>query len=136
MRLKSATRRGEMALEQERLIDEILWRSRAENDDNRPDGAASGPWLPESATVKSQVRRIWNAGDYDRLSRYMEVGAESFYRRLAPRPGSKFLDVPCGSGQLTLIAARNGVDATGVDVAANLVERAREGGEREEMRAR
>lgn len=115
-----------MELEQERLIDEILWWSRTENDDTRPNGDASGPWMPEIATVTSQVRRIWNAGDYDRLSRYMEVGAESFYRRLAPPPGSKLLDVACGSGQLTLIAARKGVDATGVDVADNLVERARE----------
>src|ERR1035441_5032050 len=115
MRLESATRMGEMELEQERLIDEILWWSRTENDDTRPNGDASGPWMPEIATVTSQVRRIWNSDDYDRLSRHMEVGAESFYRRLAPPPGSKFLDVACGSGQLTLIAARNGVDATGVD---------------------
>ena len=55
-----------MESEQERLIDEILWWSRTENDDARPDGDASGPWLPEIATVTSQVRRIWNAGDYDR----------------------------------------------------------------------
>jgi SAM-dependent methyltransferase len=56
----------------------------------------------------------------------MEHGAEGFYGCLAVPPGSRLLDVACGSGQLALIAARHGVDATGVDVADNLVERARE----------
>jgi 2-polyprenyl-3-methyl-5-hydroxy-6-metoxy-1,4-benzoquinol methylase len=136
MRLKSAIRRGEMELEQERLIDEVIWLSRVETNDTRPDGDAGGPWLPEIAAVKSQVRRIWNAGDYDRLSRYMEVGAETFYHRLAPPPGSRLLDVACGSGPLTLIAARHGVEATGVDVAEHLVERARERARVEGLNAR
>jgi hypothetical protein len=52
--------------------------------------------------------------------------AEGFYRRLAVLPGSKLLDVACGSGQLALIAARNGGDATGIDIGENLIQRARE----------
>jgi len=56
----------------------------------------------------------------------MQIEAEGFYRRLAVRPGSRLLDVACGSGQLALIAARNGVDTTGIDIAENLIERARE----------
>jgi len=34
------------------------------------------------------------------------------------------LDVACGSGQLALIAAREGARVTGVDIAENLIERA------------
>ena len=91
-----------MELEQERLINEILWWSRTENDDTRPNGDASGPWMPEIATVTSQVRRIWNSDDYDRLSRHMEVGAESFYRRLERRPSSQPADY-AGSVQFTAV---------------------------------
>jgi ubiquinone/menaquinone biosynthesis C-methylase UbiE len=65
------------------------------------------------------------AGDYDRFSRYMEEGAGEFYERLNVPPGCRLLDVGCGSGQLALLAARDGVSVTGVDIASNLVERAR-----------
>jgi len=115
-----------MESEQQRLIDEIVWTSPAKNYCTWPRRSTSAAGHPEIATLKSRLRRIWNAGDYDRLSRYMEGGAEGFYDRLAVPPGSKLLDVACGSGQLALIAARNGVDATGVDVADHAVERARE----------
>jgi len=119
-----------MNLEQDRLIDEVLWWGRATR------YLPWGPWPAEIATLKSHLRRIWNAGDYDRLSRYMQIEAEAFYDRLAVPPGSRLLDVACGSGQLALIAARHGADATGVDIAGNLVERARERARVEELNAR
>jgi SAM-dependent methyltransferase len=120
----------DMELEQERLIKEVLWLSRARTYFPR------GSWPAEIATLKSRLRRIWNAGDYDRVSRYTQFEAEGFYRRLAVPPGSRLLDVACGSGQLALIAARNGVDATGVDIAENLIERARERARVEGLSAR
>jgi len=115
-----------MELEQERLIDEILWTRPAGKYCPWPRVSPIAPGPPEIATLKSRIRRIWNAGDYDRLSRYMEAGAERFYNRLAVPPGSRLLDVACGSGQVALIAARRGAEVTGVDVSENLVERARE----------
>lgn len=66
------------------------------------------------------------AGDYDRLSRYLETAGEVFFRRLSVPRGTRLLDAACGSGQLALIASRNGIIATGIDIAENLVERARE----------
>jgi SAM-dependent methyltransferase len=54
----------------------------------------------------------------------MEKDARLFYERLDVPPGSHLLDVACGSGQLALIAAREGVRVTGVDIAENLIERA------------
>ena len=119
-----------MELEQERLINEVLWLSRART------YLPLEPWPAEIATLKSRLRRIWNAGDYDRVSRYTQTEAEGFYRRLAVPRGSRLLDVACGSGQLALIAARSGVDATGVDIAENLIERARERARVEGLSAR
>jgi len=60
----------------------------------------------EIEDVKSHLRTTWMAGDYDRFSRYMENEARAFYERLRVPPGSKLLDVACGSGQLALFVAR------------------------------
>jgi SAM-dependent methyltransferase len=84
--------------------------------------AQSAPMEIES--VKAKLKDTWMAGDYDRFSRYMEPGARAFYERLAVPAGCRWLDVACGSGQLALCAARDGIDVTGVDIAANLVRRA------------
>jgi SAM-dependent methyltransferase len=75
--------------------------------------------------LKTRLKTIWMAGDYDRFSRYLEGGAREFYERLPILPGRTLLDVACGSGQLALMAAKDGLDVTGVDIAANLIERAR-----------
>ncbi|MGE3151280.1 MAG: class I SAM-dependent methyltransferase [Nitrospiraceae bacterium] len=81
--------------------------------------------LPETNSLKARLKQIWTAGDYDRFSRYLEGSAREFYERLAIAPGSRLLDIGCGSGQLALMAAKDGVAVTGVDIAGNLVERAR-----------
>jgi len=75
--------------------------------------------------LKARLKTMWMSGDYDRFSRYMEGGAREFYERLNLAPGAKLLDVGCGSGQLALMAAKDGLDVTGVDIAVNLVDRAR-----------
>jgi len=91
---------------------------------------------PEFVNLKARLKDTWMAGDYDRFSRYMENGARDFYERLDAAPGAHFLDVGCGSGQLALIAARDGLKVTGVDIAGNLVERARERAQAEGLDAR
>jgi SAM-dependent methyltransferase len=91
---------------------------------------------PEAESVKTRLRHIWMAGDYDRFSRYMESSARDFYERLNVAPGCRLLDVGCGSGQLALIAAKDGLDVTGVDIASNLVERARARAQAEGLGAR
>ena len=76
------------------------------------------------------------AGDYDRFSRYMEQDARVFYERLDVPAGCELLDVGCGSGQLALLAVRNGVKVTGVDIAPNLVQRAQARAKAEGLNAR
>ena len=91
---------------------------------------------PEVESVKARLKHIWMAGDYDRFSRYLESGARDFYERLQVAPGGRLLDVGCGSGQLALIAAKDGLEVTGVDIARNLVERARARAQAEGLLAR
>lgn len=95
-------------------------------------GAAMG----EMDSIKTRLKSIWIAGDYDRFSRYMEGGAREFYERLNIAPGCQLLDVACGSGQLALMAAKDGAEVTGVDIAGNLVERAQTRAQAEGLNAR
>jgi SAM-dependent methyltransferase len=115
-----------MEFEQESLINEVLVWGRLAECRLWPRRKATADEPPKLATLKSRLRRIWMAGDYDRLDRYMADGAEAFYGRLSVPPGSRLLDIGCGAGQLTLIASRSGADAMGVDIVENLVDRARE----------
>jgi ubiquinone/menaquinone biosynthesis C-methylase UbiE len=92
--------------------------------------------MGEMDSIKARLKSIWTAGDYDRFSRFMEGGAREFYERLNIAPGCKLLDLACGSGQLPLMAAKDGIEVTGVDIAGNSVERARARAQAEGLSAR
>src|SRR5262252_616658 len=90
----------------------------------------------EIDSLKIRLKDTWMAGDYDRFSRYLEQGARIFYDRLDIPAGCRLLDVACGSGQVALWAARDGVNVTGVDIAPNLIERAQARARAEGLKAR
>jgi SAM-dependent methyltransferase len=91
---------------------------------------------PEIDSLKARLKATWTAGNYDYFSRYMERGAQAFYEQLDIPAGGQLLDVGCGSGQLALWAARDGVCVTGVDIASNLVRRAQARSDAEGLKAR
>ncbi|HVQ65051.1 MAG TPA: methyltransferase domain-containing protein [Terriglobia bacterium] len=92
--------------------------------------------LGNELELKTRLKATWMTGDYDRFSRYMERGAEQFFQRIGVKPGARLLDVGCGSGQLSLIAARTGADVTGCDIATNWIEKARSRAAAEGLRVR
>src|SRR5215203_6812130 len=83
------------------------------------------------AALKTRLRATWIAGDFGQIAKYSAGGAEEFIKRLNLQPGMRVLDVACGTGNLALPAARAGATVTGVDIAPNLVEQARENAQRE-----
>src|ERR1700739_674555 len=91
---------------------------------------------PDIDPLKTRLRETWVAGDCDRFSLYMEQGARIFYEQLDIPAGCQLLDVACGSGQVALWAARDGVNATGVDIAPNLIQRAQARAKAEGLNAR
>lgn len=89
----------------------------------------------EMTALKTRLRATWIAGDFGQIAKYYTGEAEVFANRLNLKPGMKVLDVACGTGNLALPAARAGADVTGVDIAPNLVEQARENAKREGLNA-
>ncbi len=81
--------------------------------------------IPEMAALKSRLRAMWMLGDYAEFAKYLEPGALEFLARLQIAPGTRVLDVACGAGQVTLPMARAGALVTGIDIAANLIDKAR-----------
>jgi 2-polyprenyl-3-methyl-5-hydroxy-6-metoxy-1,4-benzoquinol methylase len=81
---------------------------------------------PEMSALKTRLKATWESGDYGVFAKYLETGALEFFNRLDIAPGTRLLDVACGAGQLTLPAARKGIRVRGLDLAANLVQQARD----------
>jgi ubiquinone/menaquinone biosynthesis C-methylase UbiE len=76
--------------------------------------------------LKTRLRATWIAGDFHQIAKSYAAGAQEFIHGLDLRPGMSVLDVACGTGNLALPAARLGLAVTGVDIAPNLIEQARE----------
>jgi len=78
------------------------------------------------AQLKETLRATWMAGDFGQIAKYSTRGAEEFVERLTILPGMRVLDLACGTGNLAIPAARKGAYVTGVDIATNLLEQARQ----------
>jgi SAM-dependent methyltransferase len=75
--------------------------------------------------LKTNLKSTWMTGDFGLIAKSYESGAADFVDRLQLRPGTKVLDVACGTGNLSIPAAKSGALVTGVDIATNLLEQAR-----------
>lgn len=80
---------------------------------------------PDLNRIKAFTKAAWMAGDYPKFATYWEPGALEILAGWAIPSGCRMLDVACGAGQISLPAARAGARVTGIDIATNLVEKAR-----------
>ena len=91
---------------------------------------------PDPDALAERARRVWSAGDYDRIAAGFRHEAEAFVRRRRLAPGLKVLDAACGSGNLAIPAARTGACVTGVDLVPPLLEVAARRARRERVAIR
>jgi SAM-dependent methyltransferase len=78
------------------------------------------------AELKARMRASWMAGDFGEIAKVNAGEAEGFIRRINLKPGTKVLDVACGTGNQSIPAARAGAEVIGLDIAPNLLEQARQ----------
>jgi SAM-dependent methyltransferase len=81
---------------------------------------------PDITSLKTRLKGMWMAGDFGQVAKIIERAAEEFVSRLGIKPGERVLDVACGSGNVSIPAARAGAIVTGADIATNLLEQARD----------
>lgn len=98
---------------------QTLTRERREN------SALNTPVIPNLAAIKIKQKATWEAGDFGQVAHCIENFAEDFMGRLPLRRGARVLDVACGTGNLAVIAARQGCAVSGADIATNLLVQAR-----------
>lgn len=91
---------------------------------------------PDIAALKEKLRSTWMTGDFGEIAKSIASHADDFIERLPDLSGKRVLDIACGTGNLTLPAAKAGGKVTGVDIAPNLVEQARERAEQEGVSVR
>src|SRR5260370_2886518 len=75
--------------------------------------------------LKDRLRDTWMAGDFGVIAAYTAEAAKEFVAHLNIAPGTRVLDVACGTGNTAIPEARAGAVVTGVDIASNLLEPAR-----------
>lgn len=71
-------------------------------------------------------KALWEKGDFTRIAQSMRESGEALVKELGITNGLDVLDLGCGDGTTALPAAMLGANVLGVDIAANLVEAARQ----------
>ena len=75
--------------------------------------------------LKSKQSVMWGSGPYERVTANLLDAQEDLVRALEPRQGDQWLDVATGTGAVARLAAREGADVTGLDLAPDLIATAR-----------
>lgn len=94
-------------------------------------GRAFGAEVLPGDPLTERTRRVWSAGDYDRIAAGFLAEGQAFVERQALLSGQRVLDLACGSGNLTIPAARTGAYVTGLDIVPSLLDAAAAWGRRE-----
>ena len=76
--------------------------------------------------LKAKQGVIWGNGPYARVSEHLKIAHDHLFRAVPPQPGERWLDVATGTGEIARPAARAGAQVTGLDLAPELIQTARE----------
>jgi ubiquinone/menaquinone biosynthesis C-methylase UbiE len=74
--------------------------------------------------LKERQSLMWGNGRFELVSETAADVHDAVVESLAPRPGTTWLDVACGTGAVAQRAAAAGAEVTGIDLAPALIETA------------
>jgi 2-polyprenyl-3-methyl-5-hydroxy-6-metoxy-1,4-benzoquinol methylase len=75
--------------------------------------------------LKQRQSVMWGTGPYQRVTETLADIHERVVERLDPRPGTRWLDLACGTGAVAELAAAGGATVVGIDLAPALIQTAR-----------
>jgi SAM-dependent methyltransferase len=76
--------------------------------------------------LKEKHSVVWGSGPYERISEHLRIAHDHLLREVEPRDGEEWLDVATGTGEIAVRAAEGGANVTGLDLAPDLIERAKQ----------
>jgi ubiquinone/menaquinone biosynthesis C-methylase UbiE len=76
--------------------------------------------------LKQRAAVAWSAGAFENVAGQIHDMHAALVEALLPQPGERWLDVGCGAGNVSELAAGAGARVTGVDLSPRLVEVARQ----------
>jgi SAM-dependent methyltransferase len=86
---------------------------------------------PGIEEFKDRQRSTWAAGDYPSLAQHISHVGERLVASTGVEPGTRVLDVACGTGNAARPAARTGANVTGLDLVPKLLDAGRRKAESE-----
>jgi len=84
----------------------------------------SAPLDLEAITARQQA--TWARGDFNVIALGVVSASEALIQSVDPHAGARVLDVACGSGNASLVAARRHCEVSGIDYVPALIERAKQ----------
>jgi SAM-dependent methyltransferase len=75
--------------------------------------------------LKQRHAVMWASGPYQNITDTIEDIHALVVERLDPQPGTRWLDLACGTGAIAERAAASGADVTGIDLSPGLIETAK-----------
>jgi SAM-dependent methyltransferase len=75
--------------------------------------------------VAGSIADTWSGASYERIAETFAPIHDRIVDALAIEPGTRVLDVACGTGGVALRAARAGADVVGIDISADQLAKAR-----------
>lgn len=73
-----------------------------------------------------RMQETWKRGSYDAIAQHYLSMAGQLVERASVGDGDAVLDIGCGTGNVSITAARRGATVTGIDITPSMLERARE----------
>lgn len=77
---------------------------------------------PDYEAIKAKQQIVWSTGHYSKIGSLLQIVGERLIESMDPKPGSLFLDVAAGNGNLTLAAARRYCQVVSTDYVASSLE--------------